>query len=245
MPDGMARTRETPKAERGKPVAEAPRRWRWLRRAAIAVGVLALVPVVLVPVYSFVPPVSTLMIYDRIVDGPIDRDWVAFDDIAKVLVVSVMMSEDGRFCAHHRVDWGAITDVLEAPGAPSRGASTIAMQTVRNLFLWTSRSYVRKGLEIPLALYADFVWTKRRTMEIYLNIAEWGPQIYGIEAAAKHYFGRSAKDLSAHQAALLAVTLPNPAQRNPAKPSRIVQSRANVVARRARTAGGYIDCLYP
>ncbi|MBZ0227537.1 MAG: monofunctional biosynthetic peptidoglycan transglycosylase [Bauldia sp.] len=219
-------------------------RRRWLRRILIGLAALALLPVVLVPAYRFVPPVSALMVYTRIAGGPIARDWVAFGDISPTLVASVLMSEDGRFCEHWGVDWGALGDVIDDPGGPSRGASTIAMQTVRNLFLWQSRSYVRKGLEIPLALYADAVWGKRRTMEIYLNIAEWGPQIFGIEAAARHYFGRSARDLSARQAALLAAALPNPIGRNPAKPSRTMQSRARTIEARARASGAYVGCLF-
>jgi monofunctional biosynthetic peptidoglycan transglycosylase len=143
------------------------------------------------------------------------------------------------------VDWAELNAVLDDPDGPSRGASTIAMQTARNLFLWQSPSYVRKGLEIPIALYADLLWSKRRMMAIYLNIAEWGPNIFGIEAAAQHYFGRPAKDLTANQSALLAVTLPNPRVRNPAKPSRQMQSLARTVAARARAAGDYIKCLYP
>ncbi|MBN9000407.1 MAG: transglycosylase domain-containing protein, partial [Rhizobiales bacterium] len=111
------------------------------------------------------------------------------------------------------------------------------------LFLWPGRSYVRKGLEIPLAYYADFVLSKRRIMTIYLNIAEWGPGLFGIEAAAQHYFGKSAKDLTARQAALLTAALPNPILRNPAKPSRGMQSRARTIERMARQAGGYTDCL--
>jgi monofunctional glycosyltransferase len=222
-----------------------PRLRRYLRVALIILVAVALVPIVLVPVYTVVRPISTLMIATRIADGPIERDWVGFDDVAKVLVVSVMMSEDGRFCEHHGVDWDALNDVLDDPGGPSRGASTIAMQTVRNLFLWTAPSYVRKGFEIPLALYADFVWSKRREMEIYLNIAEWGENIFGIEAAAQHHFGRPAKDLTASQAALLAVTLPNPRERNPAHPSALMRSLARTVAARARVAGDYIKCLYP
>ncbi len=94
------------------------------------------------------------------------------------------------------------------------------MQTVKNVFLWPSRSYIRKGLEIPLALYADLVWSKRRTLEIYLNIAELGPNIYGVEAASRHYFKKSAAKLSRREASLIAAALPNPAARNPAKPSR-------------------------
>lgn len=235
------------KAGRTKDAAgKAPSRFRRILRLTLrAVAVLVLIPAVLTPVYWVVPPISTLMVWTRIVDGPIERDWVAFDAIAKVLVVSVLVSEDGQFCAHGGVDWGALNEVLTDPDGPQRGASTIAMQTVRNLFLWQAPSYVRKGIEIPLALYADLVWSKRRTMEIYLNIAEWGPNLFGIEAAARHHFGKSAKDLTANQSALLAVTLPNPKVRNPAKPSRLMQSLARTVAARARGAGDYVKCLYP
>ncbi|HET7715373.1 MAG TPA: transglycosylase domain-containing protein [Bauldia sp.] len=236
------------KAARKKDAAgrAAPVRIRRILRAALLVlAGLALIPGVLVPVYMAVPPISTLMIATRIIDGPIERDWVSLDEVAKILVVSVMVAEDGRFCAHRGVDWGALNEVLEDPDGPSRGASTIAMQTVRNLFLWQAPSYFRKGIEIPLALYADAIWTKRRTMEIYLNIAEWGPNIFGIEAAARHHFGKSAKDLTANQAALLAVTLPNPRVRDPANPSRLMRSLARTVAARARVAGDYVKCLYP
>lgn len=226
---------------------DAAPRSRLRRLVRIAVGaaiVLALLPFVLVPIYRFVPPVSLYMAYTRVTSGPIDRRWVAFDDIAKVAVVSVMMSEDSRFCSHGGVDWDALGDVMDDHGGPSRGASTIAMQVARNLFLWNSRSYVRKALEIPIALYGDFVWGKRRTMEIYLNIAEWGPNIFGIEAAAQAYFGKPASALNARQAALLAVALPNPIDRNPAKPTRQMQTRARSIEARARASGDYIGCLY-
>lgn len=226
----------------------APRRSlfrRMLRPALYVLAFLVAAPIVLVPVYLVVPPISTLMVATRIGSGPIDRRWVGFDDIAKVAVVSVMVSEDARFCSHGGVDWEELNKVLDNPDGPSRGASTIAMQTVRNLFLWQSPSYVRKGLEIPLAMYSNLVWSKRRTMEIYLNIAEWGPNVFGIEAAAQHHFGKAAKDLTANQAALLAVTLPAPRVRDPAHPSRAMRSLARTVAARARLAGGYIECLYP
>lgn len=218
---------------------------RLLRLVLIVALIAVLLPLVLVPIYWVIPPISTLMVTTRLTSGPIERQWVAFDDIAKVAVVSVMVSEDARFCGHGGVDWEELNKVLDNPDGPSRGASTIAMQTVRNLFLWQAPSYLRKGLEIPLALYADVVWSKRRTMEIYLNVAEWGPNVFGIEAAAQHHFGRAAKDLTANQAALLAVTLPNPRVRNPAKPTRLMTSLARTVAARARLAGGYIECLYP
>jgi hypothetical protein len=123
--------------------------------ALLTLAGIALIPGVLVPLYGVIPPVSTVMLYARLTDGPIERQWVVLDDIAKPLVIAVMASEDARFCEHHGVDWRALDAVIDEAGGPTRGASTIAMQVARNLFLWTPRSYVRKGLEIPLALYGD------------------------------------------------------------------------------------------
>jgi monofunctional biosynthetic peptidoglycan transglycosylase len=218
----------------------------WRLIGAVVLG-LVLVPVVLTPLYKVVNPVSTLMIWERLTAGPVARDWASFDDMSKWMVAAAVVSEDSRYCAHRGVDWEALGTVIDTVGETGRprGASTIAMQTARNLFLWTSRSYVRKALEIPLALYADFVLGKRRLIEIYLNIAEFGPGVFGVEAAAEHYFGRSAKGLSLAQAALLAASLPNPAARDPARPSRLLQALAHTIAARARAAGPYIDCLYP
>ncbi len=223
-------------------------RWgRWLRKLVLAGAVLALAPVALTILYipPFVHPVSTLMLKDLVTFKGYDRRWVSIDNIAPVLIHSVMMSEDGQYCSHLGVDWAAINQVIDdaMEGEGSRGASTIPMQTVKNLYLWSSRSYVRKVLEIPYALLIDLVWSKRRLMEIYLNIAEWGPGIYGIEAAARHHFGVSAKNLSRRQATLLAVALPNPAIRNPAKPSKGLNRLARLIERRAIQAGGYVECV--
>lgn len=219
----------------------------WLRRSLLVLVAIALVPAVLTLVYipSFVHPVSTLMLKDLVTFTGYDRRWVPLDDVAPVLAHSVMMSEDGQFCSHHGIDLGELNAVLEdaLAGEPTRGASTIPMQTVKNLFLWGGRSFLRKALELPLAVYFDLVVPKRRIMEIYLNIAEWGPNIYGIEAAAQHHFGTSAKKLSRRQAALLAVTLPNPAIRNPAKPSSGMNRLATVIERRTAAAGDYVRCL--
>lgn len=205
--------------------------------------ILILIPLLLVPLYKVVPPVSTLMVYERLTGTPVDRTWVPLDAIAPSLPAAVLMSEDGRFCTHNGVDWDELALVMDQGDEPSRGASTIAMQTVKNLFLWQDRSYVRKALEIPLALYANYVWGKPRTMEIYLNIAEWGPGIFGAEAAAQHYFGRSAADLTVRQSALLAATLPNPVARDPGNPSAGLNSLARRAERRANQAGSYIGCL--
>lgn len=220
---------------------------RWLKGALWAAVAILLVPVVLTLLYipSFVHPVSTLMLKDLATFSGYDRRWVPLEDIAPVLAHSVMMSEDGQFCFHHGVDLGELKGVVQdaLAGEQTRGASTIPMQTVKNLYLWGGRSFLRKALELPLAIWFDLVVPKRRIMEIYLNIAEWGPNIYGIEAAAQHYFGKPAKELTRRQAALLAVTLPSPATRNPAKPSAGLKRLAAVIERRAAGAGDYVRCL--
>jgi monofunctional biosynthetic peptidoglycan transglycosylase len=209
---------------------------------------IVLLPYVLLMVYKleFIHPVSTLMLYDLVTLKGYDRRWVEFEDISPNLVQSVMMSEDGQFCSHNGVDWvqmnGVVEDALE--GESTRGASTIPMQTAKNLFLWNSRSFIRKGLELPLALGADFLLSKKRLMEIYLNIAEWGPGIYGIEAAARYHFKVPASKLTRRQAALLAVSLPNPIRRNASKPAKGMKRLATLIERRARGSGPYIKCLY-
>ncbi|WP_425475908.1 biosynthetic peptidoglycan transglycosylase [Mesorhizobium yinganensis] len=218
----------------------------WLRRLFKIAVVLGLIPVVLTILYlpPFVRPVSTLMLADLVTLKGYDRQWVSIDDISPVLIHSVIMSEDGQFCNHYGVDLGELKKVILDPRGPSRGASTITMQSVKNLYLWPRPfGTIRKILELPYATYVDLVMSKRRIMEIYLNIAEWGPGIYGIEAAAQHHFGVSAKNLSRKQAALLAVTLPNPILRNPAKPSRDMRFLANRVQRLAARSGAYVQCV--
>ena len=219
---------------------------RWIFRLVL---LMALTPVALTALYlpSFVHPISTLMLKDLMTMKSYERVWTPIDDIAPALIHSVMMSEDGQYCSHQGVDWNAVNQVINdaMDGEGSRGASTIPMQTVKNLYLWNSHSYVRKVLEMPYALMIDLVWTKRRLMEIYLNIAEWGPGIYGIEAAAQHHFGVSAKNLSRRQAALLAVSLPNPILRKPSKPSKGLNRLARVIEGRALRSGGYVECVTP
>ncbi len=219
-----------------------------MRRILRIAVIVALVPLVLTIVYlpSFVRPVSTLMLKDLVTLQGFDRRWMPLEDVAPVLVNSVVMSEDGQFCSHRGIDLGELKVVIDdaLAGEQSRGASTITMQTVKNLYLW-QRPFgtLRKLIELPLAVYMDLVMSKRRIMEIYLNIAEWGPGIYGIEAAAQHHFGRPASKLTARQAALLAVTLPNPITRNPAKPGPGLRRLASVIERRAARAGAYVTCL--
>lgn len=219
-----------------------------VRRLASVLAVLIVLPYLLIGLYSapLLHPVSTLMLADLAMLRGYERVWVDFDDISPNLVQAVMMSEDGQYCFHDGVDWGQMRGVVEdaLDGEATRGASTIPMQTVKNLFLWNGRSFVRKGLELPLAMAADFVWSKRRLMEIYLNIAEWGPGIYGIEAAAQHHFETSADKLTRRQSALLAAALPNPFTRVASKPGRGMKRIATVIERRAKSSGEYIKCLY-
>lgn len=170
-------------------------------------------------VYRFVPPVSTLMVAKLVSLQNIKRDYVPINDISPQLIRSVIRAEDGKFCKHHGVDWESLEDAIEDKDGRSRGASTIPMQVAKNLFLWPKQSYIRKAIEIPIALYLDAIWPKSRMMEIYLSIAEWGKGIYGIEAASQKYFHKSAKQLDANEAGLLAAMLPSPLKRNPQKPS--------------------------
>ncbi len=185
------------------------------------------------------------MLKDLVTGKSYDRRWVPLASISPHLVNAVMMSEDGQFCRHDGIDWGEMREVVDdaLAGEETRGASTITMQSVKNLFLWQGRSFVRKGLEAPLALYFDAILSKRRIMEIYLNIVEWGPGIYGAEFAAQYHFKRSAGNLTARQGALLAVTLPNPEHRHPAHPDLGLRRLAALIGRRAARAGDYVKCL--
>jgi monofunctional biosynthetic peptidoglycan transglycosylase len=148
----------------------------------------------------------------------------------------VIASEDAHFCVHHGIDFGELKAAIKEArsGAAPRGASTITMQLVKNVFLWPGRSYVRKALELPLALGLEVVWPKRRILEVYLNIAEWGPGTYGIEAAAGQAFGKRASELTASEAARLAVVLPNPVERDPSDLEPRTERVAEIIEARTR-----------
>jgi len=217
-----------------------------LARGVGWVGIaLLLVFVGLVGLYSIVPPVSTLMLARTIERKTSERDTVPLRNVSPAAVTAVIASEDATFCLNDGVDWGALQKVLSGAGkdGPSRGASTITMQTAKNLFLWPGRSVFRKGVEVGMALVLGKAWSKARTIEIYLNIAEWGDGLYGIEAAARHYFHKSANDLNAHEAALLATALPNPIQRNPTHPTALHRRLAAGVEAKARETSDQLACL--
>ncbi|HHB82434.1 MAG TPA: monofunctional biosynthetic peptidoglycan transglycosylase [Devosia sp.] len=219
----------------------------WGRRGLAALVFVFLVPVVLVPLYWVVKPISVPMAWRYLTGQNVSRTWVDIDQVSDRLKVSVMLSEDGQFCRHWGVDIRALQIEIEAvlDGRPARGASTLSMQLARNLFLWNGRSFIRKGLEIPLAFYLDLVLSKRRIMEIYLNIAEWGPDgEFGIEAGVQKAFGVDGDALSWRRATLMAVALPNPLVRLPATPSPGLVRVARRVEQRAKQYSDRAWCLF-
>jgi monofunctional glycosyltransferase len=199
----------------------------------------------LIVLYRWVnPPTSMLMLGQRLGGTSITQHWVSLEHIASNLQLAVIASEDGRFCRHHGVDWEELESAIDqSVDGVARGGSTIAMQTVKNLFLWPAKSYLRKAMEIPLAYAVDTTWSKRRLLEIYLNIAEWGPGVFGAEAAARYHFRKPASLLSAREAALLAVSLPNPFERRAGAPGPGTQRLAANLMLRMRTAPGMARCV--
>jgi monofunctional biosynthetic peptidoglycan transglycosylase len=228
--------------------AQRPRRsrfrlLRWLLGALIA---LLLLPYLIVPLYRFVQPASTLMLWRWATGARVARIVTPIGQMAPVVPLSVIVAEDGHFCSHHGIDLGEIRAALREADDLSdlRGGSTITQQVAKNLFLWQGRSFVRKALELPLALWIDLVLPKRRILEIYLNIAEWGPNgEFGAEAGARFAFGKSTHDLNARQAALLASVLPNPLERSARQPGIGVRRLAGIYAGRAAAHPALAACL--
>lgn len=216
--------------------------FRWLFWTGFILGCAALA---LIALWSAAPPVSTLMAARYVTFRPVERLWTPLTRLSPHLVASVIASEDGQFCRHRGVDWGALREVIADADSdgPARGASTISMQTAKNLFLWPGRSALRKGLEIPFAMAIDRLWGKKRIIEVYLNIAEWGDGIFGAEAAARRYFRKSAAELTPREAALLVSALPNPFRRDPSMPGAIQNRVTGVIVRRAARAGPWGDCV--
>lgn len=236
-----------------EPRAAPPARRRGALRllaAAARIGALVLALwfatiVLLIVLFRFVdPPTSALILLRKAQGVSIDQRWTPLGKISPNLVHAVITSEDSRFCSHWGIDPQEVAAAISrsARGRP-RGASTMTMQLAKNLFLWPHYSYVRKALEVPLTLIIEAVWPKRRIAEVYLNIVEWGPGIFGAEAAAQRNFKRSAQKLTAQQAALLAVTLPSPGTRKPASPSRLMNKMASTIMARMRASPSVDDCV--
>ena len=197
--------------------------------------ILALIPIGGVVLHRFVPPLFTILMVKQAVAGHgMDYRWRSLDHISPRLVEAVIAAEDARFCQHHGFDVEAIQKAMEANERAEqrgsdkrRGASTISQQTAKNVFLWPSRDWIRKGLEVGYTGLIELVWGKRRIMEMYLNVAEWAPGVYGAEAASQHWFHKSADKLTAREAARLAAILPSPRRYKAASPGPYVRRRAS------------------
>jgi monofunctional glycosyltransferase len=223
----------------------------WKRWFLIVVAVVIGWPILMTLIYAVIPPPITNLQLMRVVSGNgLKKDWVSYDRISPHLARAVISSEDARFCEHYGVDWiefqEIIDEVFDDDEEPVRGASTISMQMAKNLFLWEGRGplgLLRKVLEVPVAMWMDLVWSKRRMIEMYLNSVEWAPGVYGAEAAARHHFGKSAAKLTKREAALLAAVLPNPIKRKAGKPSRRVNRIADRIQNRMIGMSPYLTCL--
>ena len=214
---------------------------RWALRVVLAMVVAF---VFLVLIYSVVNPPVTHTIWSewrRL--GKVDREWVPIEEIAPIMARSVVAAEDANFCLHWGFDVEAIRDALEDGG--SRGASTITQQVVKNVFLWQGRSWVRKALETSMTPVVEIVWSKQRILEVYLNVAETGQGIFGVEAAAQKYYGVSAAKMSPTQAARVAAILPSPRNRSVTDPSVRTRRRAASILDGAATirADGRAACF--
>ncbi len=245
-----ATDKPTPAPRKRKPKAvdsppPKPRLWRVVAKWALRVlGGVAALYAVLILLFSFVPPpINAYQLGEAWRLGGIDKDWVSLEEIAPVMGRSAVAAEDANFCNHWGFDMAAIRAAIDAGG--NRGASTISQQVVKNVFLWHGRSYLRKAMEAVLTPAVELVWSKERVLEVYLNVAEFGEGVFGVQAAAQYHFGVDASDLSALQAARLAAVLPDPKGRSASEPSSFVRSRTRAIISGAETiaADGRSACF--
>ncbi|MBZ6378341.1 MULTISPECIES: monofunctional biosynthetic peptidoglycan transglycosylase [Pacificimonas] len=219
---------------------------RWLLKALVFVFLFTILWALL---YRFVPiPVTTPQLGDYVDGQTVYRSWTPLEEISPNLVRAVIASEDARFCSHNGFDIEAIETAMKAneKGGRLRGASTISQQTAKNAFLWSDRNWLRKGLEAYFTGLIELLWGKHRIMEVYLNVAEMGPGVYGAAAAAQYHYGKSAADLSPNEAARLAAVLPNPIERNAGNPGPFVRRHSGNIQRWIGIvdADGQDDCIF-
>jgi monofunctional biosynthetic peptidoglycan transglycosylase len=215
------------------------RRYIW---RAVAIALLAVA--VAVVLGRFVnPPTTAYMLTESRRLGGVEYDWIPMERIAPVMARAAVAAEDANFCLHWGFDVAAIR--LAIAEGSNRGASTLSQQTVKNVYLWHGRTWVRKALEAGITPLVEAVWPKRRILEVYLNIAEFDEGVFGIQAAAQHYFGVDALDLSDRQAAALAAVLPDPQSRSASRPTEFLKKRASQIRSGAATIreDGRADCF--
>ena len=222
------------------------RRKRWVRAFyLVIVGAVGLPILIVLPWRWLEPPASSFMMRAQAEGVEVHQRWVPWEAISPHLPIAVVASEDQKFPEHRGFDTESIRSALEEEGSKGRGASTISQQVVKNLFLWSGRSWIRKGLEAYLTVFVEVLWPKQRVLEIYLNIAEFGTGIFGAEAAAEGFFNKPASQLSAREAALMAAVLPSPKRMSPGRPSPYVEERADWILRQMEQLGGpsYLDAM--
>lgn len=210
---------------------------RWALRIVVSFVSITVTWVVLLRFVN--PPITWLMIqrgFERKSDGKewkITKKWIHYEDLSDNLKRAAITGEDARFMEHWGLDRQAIAEAYQRNknGGRLRGGSTISQQTAKNVFLWPRRSWIRKGFETYFTLLIELFWGKKRILEVYLNVIETGDGLYGAEAAAQHYYGKSAKSLTKRQAALLIAVLPNPRRWSPAKPTAFINRKANTIVR--------------
>ena len=243
--------KKKPAAKKKKPKKAAPKeqvrigpfRWlvKWVFRAALAVVALVLLAVVFYSVVN--PPTTPYIMSESRRLGGVDRMWVSIEEVSPFMARSVVAAEDANFCNHWGFDMAAIRAALNEGGG--RGASTLSQQVVKNVYLWQGRSWTRKALEALMTPLVEAFWSKRRILEVYLNVAEFDEGVFGVEAAARHYFGVGPEGLSPTQAARLAAVLPNPKVRSASKPTARLRKRAAAIVSGAATirADGRSACF--
>lgn len=225
--------------------------WRLIWRGALAFIVLS---IALVLLFRFVPPPGSMVMVERKIQSwinsePIDiqRQWRSWENLSSNAKLAVIAAEDQRFPQHRGFDLVELKRALKASldGERLRGASTLSQQTAKNVFLWSGRSWARKGLEAWFTLLIEMLWSKQRILEVYLNVAEWDTGVFGLEAAAGHYFGASGSALTERQASLLAAILPSPRTRSASRPDAQVERRSQWILQQMRNLGGvrYLERL--
>ena len=226
--------------------------WRKVYKGGTLLGgvliFVLLAPAALVALYRTTPPPQTPLMWLR--GGQVHYKWTPIGKISPYLARAAVAAEDEAFCTHNGFDraaieraWESYVDASDDEKATLRGGSTISQQTAKNVFLWPGRTWLRKALEAGITVYMEALWPKKRILEVYLNVVEWGPGIYGAEAAARYHFHKSAAALDAHEAALLASVLPSPLKWSASKPGPYVQRRAETIAGRAARLGAYANCF--
>lgn len=225
--------------------------WKWLKRIVAAFFILSIVSTIL---FRFIPvPITPLMLIrcvEQIADGELPtlkKDWVPLSEINSSLVLAVIASEDQKFAEHFGFDLEAIEKVakqnikLQKRGKPIKGGSTISQQCAKNVYLFPQRSYIRKAFEVYFTFLIEVFWSKKRIMEVYLNVIEMGNGIYGAQAAAKTFFKKDAKQLSNAESATIAAVLPNPRRWNAGKPTGYINKRKNWILRQMSHLRGSIQ----